>query len=147
MRDQQPTREPAFDIMGGAARHRLLLLAKEAQRRPQKQIKEGRTFRCPVAHGLAGLTVHLLTARNRVELTSARHAAVAVVAAVAPDLDLLLRFVDGRNHPQAESHSIACALTTPAPRSRYSLEQSRFVSFFSWAYFSAEAAIIGLMIC
>lgn len=29
----------------------------------------------------------------------------------------------------------------------YSFEQSRFVSFFSCAYFSAEAEIIGLMIC
>jgi inner membrane protein len=38
------------------------------------------------------------------------HAAVAVAAAVAPDLDLLLRYVDGRNHHQAESHSIAVAL-------------------------------------
>ena len=32
-----------------------------------------------------------------------------VGAAVAPDLDLLLRFVDGRNHHQAESHSVGCA--------------------------------------
>jgi hypothetical protein len=43
-----------------------------------------------------------------------RHAAVAVVAAVAPDLDLLLRFVDGRNHHQAESHSIGAALLAAA---------------------------------
>jgi membrane-bound metal-dependent hydrolase YbcI (DUF457 family) len=28
---------------------------------------------------------------------------------LAPDLDLLLRFVDGRNHHQAESHSVGCA--------------------------------------
>jgi membrane-bound metal-dependent hydrolase YbcI (DUF457 family) len=64
----------------------------------------------PVAHGLAGLSVHLLTARNRVDLASMPHAAVAVAAAVAPDLDLLLRFIDGRNHHQAESHSIGAAL-------------------------------------
>ena len=32
-----------------------------------------------------------------------------LVAATAPDLDLLLRLVDGRNHHQAESHSIGCA--------------------------------------
>jgi membrane-bound metal-dependent hydrolase YbcI (DUF457 family) len=64
----------------------------------------------PVAHGLAGLSVHLLTARNRVDLTSMPHAAVAVAAAVAADLDLLLRFIDGRNHHQAESHSIGAAL-------------------------------------
>src|SRR3989454_9532921 len=41
---------------------------------------------------------------------SLRHAAVAVAAAVAPDLDLLLKFVDGRNHHQGASHSITCAL-------------------------------------
>ena len=29
---------------------------------------------------------------------------------MAPDLDLLLRLVDGRNHHQAESHSVGCAL-------------------------------------
>jgi len=64
----------------------------------------------PVGHGLAGLTVHLLTARDRADLASVRHAAMAVAAAVAPDLDLLLRFVDGRNHHQGASHSITCAL-------------------------------------
>jgi inner membrane protein len=64
----------------------------------------------PVGHALAGLTVHLLTARDRADLTSLRHAAVAVAAAVAPDLDLLLKFVDGRNHHQGASHSITCAV-------------------------------------
>lgn len=39
-----------------------------------------------------------------------RRAAIAVTAAVVPDLDLLLRFVDGRNHHQAESHSVGCAV-------------------------------------
>ena len=57
----------------------------------------------PIGHGVAGLTVHLLTSRDRAELTSARHAAVSVGAALAPDLDLLLRFVDGRNHHQGAS--------------------------------------------
>jgi len=32
------------------------------------------------------------------------------VAAVAPDLDLLLRFLDGRNHHQAQVHSVGFAL-------------------------------------
>jgi membrane-bound metal-dependent hydrolase YbcI (DUF457 family) len=35
---------------------------------------------------------------------------VILAAAVAPDLDLLLRFVDGRNHHQAASHSLGAAL-------------------------------------
>jgi len=68
----------------------------------------------PVGHGLAGLTVHLLAARDRSELTSARRGAVTVGAALAPDLDFLLGFVDGRNHHQGASHSIGCAVIAAA---------------------------------
>jgi membrane-bound metal-dependent hydrolase YbcI (DUF457 family) len=64
----------------------------------------------PVGHTIVALALHALTARDREEATSLRRAAVFVGAAVAPDLDLLLRFVDGRNHHQAESHSIGCAV-------------------------------------
>jgi len=39
---------------------------------------------------------------------------VAVGASVAPDLDLLLRFVDGRNHHQGASHSVGAALIAGA---------------------------------
>ena len=39
---------------------------------------------------------------------------VAVGAAVAPDLDFLLRLVDGRNHHQGASHSVGCALLAAA---------------------------------
>jgi membrane-bound metal-dependent hydrolase YbcI (DUF457 family) len=63
----------------------------------------------PVGHALAGLTVHVLTARGRAERTSLGRAALLVAAATAPDLDLLFRFVDGRNHHQAETHSIGAA--------------------------------------
>jgi membrane-bound metal-dependent hydrolase YbcI (DUF457 family) len=63
-----------------------------------------------VAHSIVALSLHALTARDRQEATSLRRAAVFVGAATAPDLDLLLRFVDGRNHHQAESHSIGCAV-------------------------------------
>jgi membrane-bound metal-dependent hydrolase YbcI (DUF457 family) len=38
-----------------------------------------------------------------------RSLVICVTAALAPDLDLLLRFVDGRNHHQAESHSVGAA--------------------------------------
>lgn len=34
---------------------------------------------------------------------------MVLAVGVAPDLDLFLRFVDGRNHHQAESHSAGCA--------------------------------------
>ena len=63
----------------------------------------------PVGHALAGLTVHVLTARDRAERTSLGRAALLVAAATAPDLDLLFRFVDGRNHHQAETHSVGAA--------------------------------------
>jgi membrane-bound metal-dependent hydrolase YbcI (DUF457 family) len=63
----------------------------------------------PVGHALAGLTVHVLTARDRTERKSLGRAALMVAAATAPDLDLLFRFVDGRNHHQAETHSIGAA--------------------------------------
>lgn len=63
---------------------------------------------------MAGLTIHGLAARGHGELFDVRRAAVTVAAALAPDLDLLLKFVDGRNHHQAQSHSIGCALLAAA---------------------------------
>jgi membrane-bound metal-dependent hydrolase YbcI (DUF457 family) len=64
----------------------------------------------PVAHGLVGLTVHVLSARERDELFDPWRAAVTVGAALIPDADLLLRFVDGRNHHGNEMHSIGFAI-------------------------------------
>jgi membrane-bound metal-dependent hydrolase YbcI (DUF457 family) len=68
----------------------------------------------PLGHCLAGLTVHALLVRERGQLFDVRRLAVSLGAAVAPDLDLLLRFVDGRNHHQAESHSLGLALMAAA---------------------------------
>jgi LexA-binding, inner membrane-associated putative hydrolase len=68
----------------------------------------------PIGHGLAGLTVHVLAARDRSELWNPRRAAIVVGAALAPDLDLLLRFVDGRNHHQGATHGIGAALLAAA---------------------------------
>ncbi len=64
----------------------------------------------PVGHALAGLTVHVLVARDPNELHDRRRAAITVAAALAPDVDLLFRFVDGRNHHNYETHSLGCAL-------------------------------------
>lgn len=64
----------------------------------------------PIGHALAGLVVHALSARDAVERKSLRRAAWLVAAATAPDLDLIFRFVDGRNHHQAETHSVGAAL-------------------------------------
>ena len=63
----------------------------------------------PVGHALAGLIVHVLSARDRAERESLGRAALLAAAATAPDLDLLFRFVDGRNHHQAETHSVGAA--------------------------------------
>jgi membrane-bound metal-dependent hydrolase YbcI (DUF457 family) len=64
----------------------------------------------PLGHTLAGLAVHALVARRREDLWSLPRIALTVGAAVAPDLDLLLRFVDGRNHHQMQTHSVGFAL-------------------------------------
>lgn len=63
----------------------------------------------PLAHGLTGLAVHALVARTRDDLYDVRRAAVIVGAALAPDLDLLFKFVDGQNHHNQETHSLGCA--------------------------------------
>jgi inner membrane protein len=63
----------------------------------------------PIGHTLAGLAVHVLAARSREELRDLKRAAVVVGAALAPDLDLLFRFVDGRNHHNDETHSLGAA--------------------------------------
>jgi inner membrane protein len=62
----------------------------------------------PVGHALAGLTVHALSGRDGAE-RSLRRAVLLTAAATAPDVDLLFSFVDGRNHHQAETHSIGAA--------------------------------------
>ena len=68
----------------------------------------------PLAHGLAGLMVHVLSARDAEELRDRWRLGVTVGAAVLPDVDLLFRFVDGRNHHDAETHSIGFALIAAA---------------------------------
>lgn len=61
----------------------------------------------PIGHALAGLVVE----RLHVSATRTRsQACLAVVAAVLPDLDLALRFVDGRNHHRGASHSLGAAV-------------------------------------
>jgi membrane-bound metal-dependent hydrolase YbcI (DUF457 family) len=64
----------------------------------------------PVGHGLAGLTVHVLVSRDHIELRDPWRLAVTVGAALAPDVDLLFRVLDGRNHHNHETHSIGLAL-------------------------------------
>jgi membrane-bound metal-dependent hydrolase YbcI (DUF457 family) len=64
----------------------------------------------PFAHAVAGLTVHVLASRTRDELHDVRRAVLVVGAAVAPDLDLLFKLVDGRNHHNNETHSLGAAL-------------------------------------
>ena len=63
----------------------------------------------PVGHFLFGLTLHIATAPKG-DVAWRPRALTAVAAALLPDADLLLRFVDGRNHHQAESHSLGSAL-------------------------------------
>jgi len=64
----------------------------------------------PVGHGLAALAVHACFARDRYDLFDGRRAAVLVGAALAPDVDLLFRLADGRNHHQMQTHGLGAAL-------------------------------------
>lgn len=64
----------------------------------------------PVAHGLVGLTVHLLASRDREELRDPWRIGVTVGASLIPDVDLLFRLVDGQSHHNTETHSIGFAL-------------------------------------
>jgi inner membrane protein len=60
------------------------------------------------------LGVCALVARDPRELRDPRRLLPVLGAALAPDLDLLLRFVDGRQHHQQESHSLGLALLAGA---------------------------------
>ena len=64
----------------------------------------------PLAHGLAGLTVHVLASRDGRELRDPWRIGVTVGAALVPDVDLLFRLVDGQNHHNDQFHSVGFAL-------------------------------------
>lgn len=64
----------------------------------------------PLAHGMVGLTVHLLASRDREELLDPWRAGVTLGAALIPDVDLLFKFVDGTNHHNNETHSLGFAV-------------------------------------
>ena len=58
---------------------------------------------------MGGLVIHVASAERR-ELSVWRRALLLAALAAAPDLDLLLRFVDGAQHHRAESHSLGAAI-------------------------------------
>jgi membrane-bound metal-dependent hydrolase YbcI (DUF457 family) len=64
----------------------------------------------PLAHAVAGVTVHVLASRDRAALADRWRAGLTVAAAVAPDVDLAFKYVDGRNHHNNEMHSVGAAL-------------------------------------
>lgn len=68
----------------------------------------------PLGHAIGGLIVHRMAARNRDEARDLWRAGIAVLAATAPDLDLLLNLLDGRNHHQGITHSLIGACTAAA---------------------------------
>ncbi len=61
----------------------------------------------PIGHALAGLAIAGASGGSKRPPTS--HLAVLAVCAAAPDLDLVLRLVDGQNHHRGASHSFAAA--------------------------------------
>ncbi len=68
----------------------------------------------PLGHGLAGLAVHLLGSEDRAALRDPWRIGLTVGAALVPDLDLLGKLVDSRNHHGQEFHSIGFALLAAA---------------------------------
>lgn len=62
----------------------------------------------PVGHALAGIAVAgaFRDASRRMPVS---HLAILAVCAAAPDLDLVLRLIDGVNHHRGPSHSFAAA--------------------------------------
>ncbi len=64
----------------------------------------------PLGHALAGAGVHALAAGTASALRHRGRLIALVFAAAAADLDLLLRFFDGRSHHQGASHSVGAAL-------------------------------------
>jgi inner membrane protein len=61
----------------------------------------------PIGHALAGLAVAKMS--GGAHRMSNTHLAVLVFCAAAPDLDLVLRLVDGVNHHRGASHSFTAA--------------------------------------
>ena len=62
----------------------------------------------PVGHALAGLAVAGIAGRGGAPKPT--HVVLLAVCAAAPDLDLLLRFIDGVNHHRGPSHSLGMAV-------------------------------------
>lgn len=62
----------------------------------------------PVGHALAGLAVAGLARRGVAPRPA--HVVALAVCAVAPDLDLALRLIDGVNHHRGPSHSLGMAV-------------------------------------
>ena len=64
----------------------------------------------PLGHALGGLAVHMLTSRDRRDAWHPARALAITAAALLPDIDFAFKLVDGRNHHQAESHSLGAAM-------------------------------------
>lgn len=60
----------------------------------------------PIGHALAGIAV-AGAARSRL---APRQVAILAFCAAAPDLDLVLRLIDGLNHHRGPSHSVGAAV-------------------------------------
>jgi len=61
----------------------------------------------PIGHALAGIAV---AGAGRGSTMPGRHVAILAFCASAPDLDLVLRLIDGVNHHRGASHSFGAAI-------------------------------------
>src|SRR5437868_6122670 len=90
----------------------------------------------PIGHALGGLLVHVVSARDPAQIADTRRAMLAMAAATAPDLDLLVRFLDGHNHHQGGTHSLFAALVASLVVAGFSHASRRIdygaVAGFAW---------------
>jgi hypothetical protein len=112
----------------------------------------------PVGHLIVGVCVQQGCAGHTAE-PAWRLLGFATMAALAPDLDLLLNVLTGRNHHQAESHSVGMALIAGVAAwacargwGRTQARQIGFVTSLGWLshvaldYLSVDTSVpIGLM--
>jgi membrane-bound metal-dependent hydrolase YbcI (DUF457 family) len=94
----------------------------------------------PLAHGVVGLTAHVLASRDREELRDPWRLGVTVGASLLPDVDLLFKLVDGRNHHNYEFHSIGFAFLA-------ALTGAFVFRLLRWRRPVALALVVGLAWC
>src|SRR5262245_66622291 len=100
---------PLGHALAGLTVH-VLMAARDTARRTATGCERSRIHFGGASGGSRGGGAAPPCSTDELQLWQGARVAVALGAAVAPDLDLLLRFVDGRNHHHGLSHSVGAAV-------------------------------------